>query len=78
MTLLTASSLLPVSEADTLTAVSSEVMFPWQQWSRPMMIDGTCSLFAALELPFYEKVRTFDQQDKPMTRQTSTEQTGRC
>ena len=28
------------------------------------MIDGTCSLFAALELPFYEKVRTFDQQYK--------------
>ena len=49
-TLLTASSLFPVREADTLTAVSgSEV--PIATIVRPMMIAGTWKRFATLELP---------------------------
>ena len=43
------------------------------------MIDGTCSLFAALELPSNEKVRTFDQQDKTDDETDKHKsETGRC
>ena len=53
-TLLTASSLLPVSDADTLTAVSGSDV-PIATIVSPIMIDGTCSLFATLELPSTKK-----------------------
>ena len=62
-TLLTASSLLPVSDADTLTAVSGSDV-PIATIVRPIIIDGTCSLFATLELPSTKKVRSFNQQYK--------------
>ena len=75
MTLLTASSLLPVSEADTLTAVSGSDV-PMATMVSPMMIDGTCSLFAALELPSTKKSAPLISRTKPMTRQTSTRANG--
>ena len=49
-TLLTASSLFPVREADTLTAVSGSDV-PIATIVSPMMIAGTCRRFATLELP---------------------------
>ena len=62
-TLLTASSLLPVREADTLTAVSGRDV-PIATMVSPIMIDGTCSLFATLELPSTKEVCALDKQYK--------------
>ena len=74
-TLLTASSLLPASEADTLTAVSGSDV-PIATMVSPIMIDGTCSLFATLELPSTKKSAPLISSTKPITRKTSTRANG--
>ena len=74
-TLLTASSLLPVSDADTLTAVSGSDV-PIATIVSPIMIDGTCSLFATLELPSTKKSAPLISSTKPITRNTSTSANG--
>ena len=74
-TLLTASSLLPVIDADTLTAVSgSEV--PIATIVSPIIIDGTCSLFATLELPSTKKSAPLISSTNPIIRNTITSANG--
>ena len=74
-TLLTASSLLPAIEADTLTAVSGREV-PIATMVSPIMIDGTCSLFATLELPSTKKSAPLISSIKPITRNTRTRANG--
>ena len=74
-TLLTASSLLPVSDADTLTAVSGSDV-PIATIVSPIIIDGTCSLFATLELPSTKKSAPLISSTNPITRNTSTSANG--
>ena len=62
-TLLTASSLLLTSDAVTLTAVSGNDV-PIATIVRPMMIGGTFSLFAILELPSTKKSAPLHQEHK--------------
>ena len=52
-----------MSEADTLTAVSGSDV-PIATMVSPIIIDGTCSLFATLELPSTKKSAPFDKQHK--------------
>ena len=70
-TLLTASSLLLTSDAVTLTAVSGRDV-PIATMVRPMMIGGTFSRFAILELPSTKKSAPFIRKAKPITRKTNT------
>jgi hypothetical protein len=74
-TLLTASSLLPASEADTLTAVSGSDV-PIATIVSPIIIDGTCSLFATLELPSTKKSAPLISSTNPITRNISTSANG--
>ena len=74
-TLLTASSLLPARDADTLTAVSGRDV-PIATMVSPIMIDGTCSRFATLELPSTKKSAPLISSTKPITRNTSTRANG--
>ena len=74
-TLMTASTLLPVIEADTLTAVSGREV-PIATMVSPMMMDGTCSLFATLELPSTKKSAPLISSTKPITRNTRTRANG--
>ena len=74
-TLLTASSLLPTREADTLTAVSGSDV-PIATIVSPIMIDGTCSLLATLELPSTNRSAPLINNVKPITRNTSTRTNG--
>ena len=74
-TLLTASSLLPVIDADTLTAVSGSDV-PIATIVSPIIIDGTCSLFATLELPSTKKSAPLISRTKPIIRHTSTRANG--
>ena len=74
-TLLTASSLLLTSDAVTLTAVSGNDV-PIATIVRPMMIGGTFSLFAILELPSTKKSAPFIRNTKPITRKTNTRISG--
>ena len=74
-TLLTASSLLLTSDAVTLTAVSGRDV-PIATIVRPMMIGGTFSLFAILELPSTKKSAPFIRNTKPITRKTNTRCSG--
>ena len=62
-TLLTASSLLCTNDAVTLTAVSGRDV-PIATIVSPMMIEGTFSFFAMLELPSTKKICSFDQEHK--------------
>ena len=74
-TLLTASSLLPAIDADTLTAVSGSDV-PIATIVSPIIIDGTCSLFATLELPSTKKSAPLISSTKPITRITITRANG--
>ena len=75
MTLLIASSLLCTIEAVTLTAVSGREV-PIATIVRPMMIDGTFSFLAMLELPSTKKSAPLIRNTKPTIRNTTTSASG--
>ena len=74
-TLLTASSLLCARDAVTLTAVSGRDV-PIATIVSPMIMDGTFSLCAILELPSTKKSAPFIRNTNPITRNTSTSANG--
>ena len=74
-TLLTASSLLCARDAVTLTAVSGRDV-PIATIVSPMIMDGTFSLRAILELPSTKKSAPFIRNANPITRNTSTSTNG--
>ena len=74
-TLLTASSLLCTNDAVTLTAVSGRDV-PIATIVRPMMIEGTFSFFAMLELPSTKKSAPLIRNTKPMIKNTITNANG--
>ena len=75
MTLLIASSLLCTIEAVTLTAVSGREV-PIATIVRPMMIDGTFSFLAMLELPSTKKSAPLIRNTKPTIKNTTTSASG--
>ena len=67
--------MLPVIDADTLTAVSGSDV-PIATIVSPIIIDGTCSLFATLELPSTKKSAPLISSTNPIIRNTITSANG--